>query len=224
MRGSVWLLLTMAGLGTVVGLELAANRDRDIEPIASSSSLVAELPPLPHLDLAALSALTETTRRPLFTVDRRPPLTEAADDPADADDELAEVRTSPLRFSLSAVVIVDGQALAYLSEVGGGSLTRLRRGESIDGWRLDEIRPDAVVLQNGEQRTELLLRRFEPPPIGLELDPDDLGEFIDEDEDWDDEEFFDDESELRRPRRPKRGPRQDALKRALRRSAERGGD
>ena len=219
-RGLVWLLLTTVGLAALVAYEVerAARGNQRIEALASASSGSVTPPALPDLALRELLTLTETTSRPLFNVDRRAPVIDALEEEIEALGDEPSPQTE-LRLSLSAVVIAGERELAYLTQPGGG-LTRLQLGEFLDGWQLTEVRPDSVVLVNGEQRNELELRRFELPPQPT-LKASDLRDLTDEDEeDWEDDALLDDEAELRRPRRPKRGPRQEALKRALRRAAQ----
>lgn len=244
----LWLSGMAMGLIVLIGTELhvLAERDRPLEPVPPTPVEPAEPLPLPDLALGPLSRLVQTTARPLFRQDRRPPPMEApveeppeeaAQEEEQAEEEAVEAAELPeppaarmpqprpkLRYSLSAVVISRDDAIAYLSGPDDPGLTGLRQGESIDGWRLTAVRPDAVVLDQGEHRVELKLRSFEQAaPVSVPGDPIRSFESADEYEDstgriLTTEHALDQDTEFHRPQRPQRGPREGALERALRRT------
>ena len=282
MRGSAWLPGMAVGLAVLILAELylLADRDLPITPLAPAPVESAEPLAPSELALGSLSRLAQTTARPLFRQDRRPPpvdapveeevVVEAPEVPEVSEvpdvpevpelPELPELPEAPipqpkpeLRYSLSAVVIAEHDAMAYLDAPGEPGLTMLRQGESIDGWRLMAIHPDAVVLDHGGHRAELKLRPTEwvtnpssenddstrsvepsdPGPVtgdsARAVEPSDPGpvtgdsaravEPVDEHRESA-EPILGEDTELRRPERPKRGPRREALERALRRAAQ----
>jgi hypothetical protein len=109
------------------------------------------------------------------------------------------------RYTLSAIIIVDDERVALLTDTATGGLSRVKEGESIAGWRVEEIRKESAVLRNGEVREELPLRTFGPPqvaskprraPAGAKRKPPARRA-----------EAATDGTLPRRPRRPKRVPR-----------------
>ena len=199
---------------------------RDATQPLPDSAAPPPLEELPAPGLPALGSLTHTVERPLFTAQRRPPPPDALDEAAPALGELALPSRAPSGYEVSAIVITEGDEIAYLRGPAGGVLKRLRIGEALDGWVLEEVRADGVVLLNGGRREELALRTFKAAPVPQRragelrrlLDPD-----LDEDEDGFGEladALDDDEADLRRPRRPKRGLRLQARKRAARRAEQ----
>ena len=125
----------------------------------TDSAEVAEpsLPPLASLD--------QTIQRPLFSATRRPPEPEARE-AAPAPEVAAPARETPLPATeLSAVIMYGDTKVALLKNPDGGGVVRKRVGEEIGGWRLDSIDTLNVVLQNGANRHELLLRTFKSVPV-----------------------------------------------------------
>ena len=127
--------------------------------------------------------MDQTAARPLFRRSRRPPeivtvvetapppeaapKAEPLKAPIEAPKETPKEAPPPappkpvFRHTLSAVAISKDEAFAYMRKTGEAGLARLRRGETLDDWRLVEIRPDAVVLEHGGERTEVQLRPSE---------------------------------------------------------------
>lgn len=115
-------------------------------------------PPLPPL-----ASLTDTVDRPLFSPDRRP--SEAGPEEATGLEEILPVATSaPPSLTLSAVIIERDRRQALLVPIGGGAVKHVMEGEEVDGWTLGEVREQGVTLLRGDDRHELALRTFEPPP------------------------------------------------------------
>ena len=162
-RLTVLLVILFCALSALAALELYYGIDAGVDtgPPASATPPPA-LASLPAFELPDLEDLAETTTRPLFVPGRRMP-EDTAQEPAPETPE--PVRAPEIRrLSLSAVVIVEDQRVALLNDVATGSISRVREGDSVSGWRVLEIRDDSVVVENGSNREELPLRSFEPPP------------------------------------------------------------
>jgi general secretion pathway protein N len=116
-------------------------------------------------DLPSLAALTATRDRPLFIPGRRPPPDAPVAVPADAapaDEPAAEPEVVPV---LVGVVAGPGLAVALLREAGGTEVKRIHVEEVFGGWRLVEISERSAVVQRGETRRVLSLKRpGEPAP------------------------------------------------------------
>ncbi len=103
-------------------------------------SAVAELPG-GGLAPVAFDTLGDLTGRPPFAASRRAP--SAAGD--DSDLVLG-------RYRLSGVIVAPSRRAVILS-AGAGSVT-VSEGEQIDGWTVDEITPERVVLISDGRRQE----------------------------------------------------------------------
>jgi hypothetical protein len=109
----------------------------------------------------ALDDLRDTVRRPLFEKTRRPvePPPRVAPAPA-APAPIPRPTADPNALSLLGVVKSDeGEAMALLRRNQSGQNVRLQEGETVDGWTIDRIDADAVVLRQGDTRIALQLFR-----------------------------------------------------------------
>jgi hypothetical protein len=161
-RSSAWLLLTLMVLAAVLAAELrfevGAGSSR---PSTRRGSAPAVASPAPLFTLADRASFSETLARPLFMPNREPPETESASPPPAP----RAAKPNAHRYALSAIIIVDNERIALLMDTATGSLSRVREGESLAGWRVEEIRADGAVLNNGDTREELVLRTFGPPAL-----------------------------------------------------------
>ena len=106
------------------------------------------------LTMKLLEDFSEIARRPLFIPSRRPL-------PPDTEPPRPGPRKAERhRFTLKGVVIVADERMAVLVIQRRRSRTVLRvvEGQQIDGWLVEAILPDRVVLQQGETREEVALR------------------------------------------------------------------
>ncbi len=159
-RSSGWLLLTLVVLAALLAAELrfevgAGSGRQSI----GRGGAPATASPAPLFILAERVSFSETLARPLFMPNREPPGTESAS-PLPAP---PTAKANANRYALSAIIIVDNERIALLMDTATGSLSRVREGESLAGWRVEEIRADGAVLKNGDTREELVLRTFGPP-------------------------------------------------------------
>ena len=223
-----------AGLMSLVGFELRlldARTSRIVSAMPDSAGPV-EFPAPPDLALGPLPRDGHTTTRPLFRQDRRPPRasTPVQDVEVDAPEDPVPppIERPEFHHALSAVVIAEGESVAYLNRHGESALTLLRLGDSLDGWRLVEVRPDRVVLEHAEERIDLVLWRTghpaEPgqPTVNLDLRDGSVrdGEHRGAGGEASGGEVHHDDIELRAPRRPPPGSRLEAPEQALRGTAE----
>ncbi len=98
--------------------------------------------------------------RPLFFEGRRPPAEYVPDAPkAKPSKPVGKIR--PPRATLSGVVKVGDSTYVMLKGVGKEKgLVRTRVGEDVDGWKVESIQDDRVVLKNGEETHEIPLRSY----------------------------------------------------------------
>jgi len=143
-----WPMMITAVALAVLVLELFWRHPIDlrVERVPTSSTSPATRA---TRSLQPLSAFQGVTDRPLFTPDRKP---------YEPPVESPPVRRAPppvpvaptLRFTLSAVITTPSAQIALLKNEGSSQVQKLAVGESYDGWTLVEVRPDSVVLRNGE--------------------------------------------------------------------------
>ncbi len=200
-RSSGWLLLTLMVLAALLAAELhfevGAGSGRQA---IGRGSAPAAATPVPLFTLAARESLSETLTRPLFMPNREPPGTELAS-PLPTP---RAARPNAKRYALSAIIIVDNEPIALLTDTATGSLSRVREGDSLAGWRVEEIRAEGAVLNNGDTREELLLRTFgAPPPTPATRRSKRRADAADRRTAGSDGQVL-----PNRPRRPKQGPRE----------------
>jgi hypothetical protein len=160
-RSSSWWLLSLVILSALVVAELRFDvGKRRGGQTAGLSSTAEEAMPVPLFALADRETLTETVTRPLFTPNRQPPGAAPAASPVETS---PAARPNASRYALSAIIIVDNERIALLTDTATGSLNRVREGETVAGWRVESIQEDSAVLRNGDTRAELSLRNFAAP-------------------------------------------------------------
>ena len=103
--------------------------------------------------------------RPLFFEGRRPPAEYVPDEPKAKP--LAPVRkVPPPRASLSGVIRIGDNTYVMLKGVGKEKgLLRVKVGEDVDGWQVEKIQDDRVVLNNAGEKHEIPLRSYKTVPL-----------------------------------------------------------
>ena len=155
-RPSTLLIGLCLILGGVIYLELSVGPSHPAaSPIAPDPPEPAVLPVAdPGFTMKPLDDFSEIARRPLFIPSRRPlpPDTEAP--------RPGPRKAERHRFILKGVVIVGDERMAVLVIQQRRSRTVLRvvEGQQIDGWLVEAILADRVVLRQGETREEVVLR------------------------------------------------------------------
>lgn len=159
------LLLVNLVLGGLIALEI---RQPELF-VRRAAILVDAIPPSDSGATPATTRLQPITigeaafaaiaTRPLFSPDRRP------------SEDAADSSTGPVSADLSAYAVTgvvtsaDG-GVAILEKSGGapGPGLVLSPGDTIEGWTLDEILDDRVVVVKDGERQELMLRKDEARP------------------------------------------------------------
>jgi len=103
----------------------------------------------------------EIVQRPLFFKERRPP-EEGAAPLTDAPAPRSGKAGAPPKVELKAVVGVGKELFALVTLKGKKDIQRLEPGAEIEGWRVEEIHQDRLVLGSGSERKEVLLRSYKP--------------------------------------------------------------
>jgi hypothetical protein len=153
-RAGFWLA-ACAGLALVVAYQLASSF-----PLAPT--VTAAPPGAPGLDLAERPAPPRApdeaaqgliAARPLFFESRRP----YVPPPAPVEQAVAEPGRPALPLELAGTYLTDADQAALLL-VSGQAPRWLRKGQLIDGWRIEAIDQDRVQLRKGERQQLLQLR------------------------------------------------------------------
>jgi len=115
-----------------------------------SDSVSAPLPPIERP--GPLGDFAIVIERPLFNKERRP---------IEKPQEVGAVTASRERPSLvvSAIVAVQGDFYAH-ARTPKNELLRLAPGDEYQGWRVEEVLSDRLVLLRDERREEFELRPF----------------------------------------------------------------
>ncbi|HID44716.1 MAG TPA: hypothetical protein EYP34_03030 [Chromatiaceae bacterium] len=100
--------------------------------------------------------------RPLFFSKRRPPPPYVPAPPGKKPPPRPPRKIGKPRIQLSAVIIVGTEKYALIK---GGKERRSRRvrvGEEVDGWKVTSIDAGKLVLSNGSETENVLLRNYKP--------------------------------------------------------------
>jgi hypothetical protein len=141
--------------GVVAALGFVNWRVMELEPmppLAEAGGARAESPAAPvsspqPVDHDPLSAFDEMVRRPVFTASRSPFA------PTQSTPDLA----GPPDIRLTGVAIDASKKRALLRSPQQPQGRWVEQGQSIDGWELQSVRDDAVVITSGQQIHELRL-------------------------------------------------------------------
>lgn len=148
-------------LSAVAALEwqLYSRLPEQREPILADPEVSPDVPPVPRLDeqlrLETREEYASIIERPLFRPDRRPEPPEEASDGVDDEERI------PLEaLDLSAVLIAPGRASAWVREPSAAQARRVRIGDTLGGWRIQDIHADHIVLERQGETDQLPLRNY----------------------------------------------------------------
>ncbi|MCH8829302.1 MAG: hypothetical protein IID45_06965 [Planctomycetes bacterium] len=110
---------------------------------------IPALPPARAFQMPPIEDFGETLDRPLFSKIRRPPAPQP-DAPAEEPEKKQKVKVR-----LAGVVISPKERVALVQESRAREITRLRVGQEIEGWVLESILADRIILRFGELREEV---------------------------------------------------------------------
>jgi hypothetical protein len=114
------------------------------------------------VDFLPIEQFHSVKDRPLFFEGRRPPAEYVPDAPA-AKPGRSVGKVRPPTASLSGIVRVGDNTYVMLNGVGKQKgMVRTRVGEDVDGWKIERIQDDRVVLKSGEEIHEIPLRAYKP--------------------------------------------------------------
>ncbi len=149
------LFLFFLCLFLAIFVYLQANADRSggmtIETAAVEPVKIPALPAAQAFSMPPIEDFSETLERPLFSKIRRPPL--EPDTPAEKPEKKQTVKVR-----LAGVIISPKERVALVQESRAREITRLKEGQEIEGWVLESILADRIVLRFGELREEVKIR------------------------------------------------------------------
>lgn len=105
----------------------------------------------------------QVTERPLFLPDRRPPVEEELEEMPAEPEQIGDLD----RMDLNAVMITSGESAAWVRDPSKNELLRLRPGDELVGWSVEEILSDRLLLERQGETDTLILRDYKnmPPPV-----------------------------------------------------------
>jgi general secretion pathway protein N len=127
---------------------------------------VSSQPPEDPTDLLAplgeKDEYANVTERPLFLPDRRPP----SEDPEEDAPAEEEAPADLAGFDLNAVLITPSETSAWIRDPAKKQLVRLRAGDKLSGWSVQQILSDRILLERHGDKDTLVLRDYKnmPPP------------------------------------------------------------
>ncbi len=95
---------------------------------------------------------SELVERPPFTQSRRPPEVSAQ------PQVRQEAPRRDLKLTLIGVILQPSQQYALVQRPGKKAALRLAKGEKIDGWQVEGILPDRLILSQAKEVVELELK------------------------------------------------------------------
>ncbi len=116
----------------------------------------AEVETLPEIKLAEkpLESYSHMVNRPLFTEGRKPI--------EEADDKPTEEFTGNIELELTGIVETPEGTTAMLRDKLKQKNYRARKGDNVEGWDVDDVLDDKVIVRRGVNRKELPLRKPRP--------------------------------------------------------------
>lgn len=158
LRLTLELLALNALLALGLWLELrspsAANLTPQPAPAAADTTVEAPTSPTALIALRPRAAYEEIVARPLFHDDRRP-----IEPPEAPSPPTAAPVAAPVNFTLVGTVVTAQTTAALFLKPLAREVVQARVGEQVDGWTVESIAPDRVVLESGSATTELVLDR-----------------------------------------------------------------
>lgn len=151
---SVWLLGAALALVGVIYAEISALLTNDVleSDDEARPNLPAPISSPPYFAMPDRVSLAVILERPVFSETRRPSRNAAGE------------RATPTDFTLAGVVISQGERSVLVKPGNGGTIQRLKEGDDIGGWMLEEIALDRIKIRRGGVEAEMLIDYAAPAP------------------------------------------------------------
>lgn len=158
-RATAGRLITAVGLAGVIAFALAAGltlaASVAAEPIETQTG-DAEIPKTARVKVPSRDTLNDIIERPLFSASRRP--FEPAVEEAAASGQRLEQKLS---LKLVGTMMAGKTRHALLHDPKGGML-KVRQGQDVFGWHLDQVDHDQVRLTRGDEVEWLKMKTDTP--------------------------------------------------------------
>ncbi len=148
----LFLLCTGLGAAAYDQLTRPAPALPEVEPAAPGPERLEATRASEPFRMPPKAQFVEFVERPPFSPSRKPP----KEAPKSVQGTAKPARD--LRLTLVGVVISPEKSIAVLSKRGAADVQRVSRGEKIEGWVLEGVMPDRVVLSQGKEIVELELK------------------------------------------------------------------
>ncbi|MEO3430517.1 hypothetical protein AAFN88_16785 [Pelagibius sp. CAU 1746] len=119
--------------------------------------------PPPSFRMPPKNTYAQLATRPPFSELRRPPRAKPAPKPVaqqQAPAPLPKTVAEP-QVTLVGIVISAEKSIAMVRKPGAEELLRLAKGAELEGWRVESVLPDRLLLSHGEKVLELELTEAE---------------------------------------------------------------
>lgn len=145
------LLMALVVIAVLLAARLAGYLDdpapvQVVTPVDATGGEATDLPEIPRWDPPPLARFAPALDRPLFAPDRRPPPVGAEAEP--------EPRQA-LIATLQGVMLSGTERRALIRPGTGDQVVRLKEGDLLQGWRLEEIGPDHVLFRRDDDAVTL---------------------------------------------------------------------
>jgi hypothetical protein len=120
------------------------------------SDLPAALPEL-DIPLDSEDAYKGIIDQPLFLEGRHP--VETSEETRQNSALNGALTSAEMTMSLSGIAMLPDSVMVLLTDKAGKHF-RVKKGESIQGWEVESVQDDKIVMINGTERREILLRDF----------------------------------------------------------------
>jgi hypothetical protein len=152
-RSMLVVCMSMALVITIEVFVIGSDSDVSlvgITPSTSGSQNESQVGPA-SLQIPPVVAYREVVERPLFTGSRRPP-----EEPEETVESVRAVQLGS-KWKLTGIVVAGDDSFAHVTGIRDQKTVRLKIGEALDGWKLEEIAPDQIVFSSATDRVALRL-------------------------------------------------------------------
>ena len=151
---AVFLLGICAGLGWVAYAELRGVDAKQADAQDSAATITRTSVPAKTFQLGRLASLTQIIDRPIFFPDRKRPVPPP---PKPAKKPEPKPQKAPGKVVLLGVIISPNERMALVRDPSSRKILHVSVGQAIDAWKLEQIRPDGIVLRWADRVEEVLI-------------------------------------------------------------------
>lgn len=139
----------------------ASGKDGDAAAASGVEAANREGQPVHALSNLDLDKLHDTVGRPLFERKRRPVEPPVARVPVAIPPTLPipPRAADPNALTLQGILMSESRAIALLMRTQTSQNVRVQEGDTVDGWTIERIEPQRVILRQGDTQIALQLPR-----------------------------------------------------------------